>query len=150
MSCVSSRTQAHFACRRHYMVGERAVSESRRHDQQKRSCDQAGGNRPASDTAAGLAFSARRALGSAREKARARIDACQFGVAGNQAIERSAGSGGRMGRFTPAVSCNQPVRVTRPVCGSMVKRAITEPSWVASAKPMAPSAVGATSTTFQL
>jgi hypothetical protein len=32
----------------------------------------------------------------------------------------------------------------------MVKRAITEPSWVASAKPMRPSAAGATSTTFQL
>jgi hypothetical protein len=83
-------------------------------------------------------------------RARARIDACQFGVAGDQAIERGAGSGGRMGRFTPTVSRDQPVRVTRPVCGSMVNRAITEPSWVASAKPIAPSAVGATSSTFQV
>ncbi len=89
-------------------------------------------------------------LGSAEERARARIDACQLGVAGDQAIERGAGSGGRTGKFTPAVSRDQPVRVTRPVCGSMVNRAITEPSWVASAKPIAPSEVDATSTTFQV
>ena len=79
-----------------------------------------------------------------------RFDACQVGVAGDQAIERGAGDGGRMGSVTPAVIRTQPVRVTRAECGSMVKRAITEPSWVASAKPMPPSAVGATSTTFQV
>jgi len=44
----------------------------------------------------------------------------------------------------------QPTRFTRPVCASMVKRAITEPSGVAMPKPIAPSAAGATSTTFQL
>jgi hypothetical protein len=87
-------------------------------------------------------------LGSAK-KGPARASVPASSGAGNQAIERSAGSGGRM-RCTLAASRNQPVRVTRPVCGSIVNRAITEPSWVASAKPIAPSAVGATSTTFQV
>ena len=44
----------------------------------------------------------------------------------------------------------QPVRVTCPVCGSMVKVAITEPSSVASENPIAPSDVGATLTTFHV
>ena len=47
---------------------------------------------------------------------RARFDACQAGVAGDQAIERCACGGGRLGeRVAPAVMRNQPVRVTGAV-----------------------------------
>jgi hypothetical protein len=62
----------------------------------------------------------------------------------------AAAGGGGWGNVTPAVLPNQPARLTRPLCGSIANRAITEPSDVARANPIDPSDAGATSTTFQL
>ena len=47
-----------------------------------------------------------------------------------------ARSGGGCGNPTSAVLPAQPSRVTRPVLASMLKRAITDPSAVASEKPI--------------
>jgi hypothetical protein len=94
---------------------------------------------------------------AADSASRARLDVASARCAAAAAMcTRQSGAGGGCGNVAPAVllnqpaRANQPARVTRPLCGSIVKRAITEPSGVARANPIAPSGAGATSTTFQL
>src|ERR1019366_4138879 len=64
-------------------------------------------------------------------------DAGQIGVQRRQRIKCKAGRGGRVRELHTRLLSAQPARVTRPVCGSMVNFAITEPSCVASEKPIA-------------
>ncbi len=80
---------------------------------------------------------------SASERARPHLDA-------GQTIEGGAGSGGRMGMVAPAARRNQPVRVIRPLCGSMVKLATTSPLAVVRSNPIAPSDACFTFATFQV